>query len=113
MKKTISYMILFIIGISGFTLKAGEISDNNVNLTLTNESLQLNKNSILFSSLVWDKNKITLKKINRILVSNSGKMQILAGIPIKQMIINGEIYLSEPAMAETLSMSRKLIGWLD
>ena len=55
-------MILFIIGISGFTLKAGEISDNNVNLTLTNESLQLNKNSILFSSLVWDKNKITLKK---------------------------------------------------
>ena len=44
-------MILFIIGISGFTLKAGEISDNNVNLTLTNESLQLNKIPFCFPVL--------------------------------------------------------------
>ncbi|MBP1664990.1 MAG: hypothetical protein H6Q19_2130 [Bacteroidetes bacterium] len=62
MKKTISCLILLVIGFSGFTLKAEGNAVINADQTLNNESLLLDKKSDLFSGLVWDKNKITLKK---------------------------------------------------
>ena len=95
MKKLIVYVPVLLFCVFTVQLKAEENEVVSSDTPVLTDIQVIDQDPNLSSSLVWDKNKSTKKekKKKSDFGKKCGKMQILGGIPIKPMIINGEISL--------------------
>ena len=106
MKKLVIYVPVLLFCVLTVQLKAEENAVVSSDTPVLTDIQVIDQDPNLSSSLVWDKNKTTKKdkKKNPTLENKCGKMLISAGIPIKRMIINGEISLLEPVTGVILKM---------